>query len=168
MLCSVCNERDAELFVQQQTVTGKREVHLCSQCAKRRGLDIDHSRSNNSLEVMSRSGPSNQTCCYACGMQFYDIEKLGVTGCPECYVAFSREIKTMLENTGLDGPYTGEMPKTLAHFRSILTDRIKVQKKLEASIAQEDFEKAAMYRDFLKTLDRSSVSLGDEGELFDK
>ncbi len=89
-------------------------------------------------------------------------------GCAECYVAFNDDIKDILLKTNIEASYSGSMPKKLEHFRSILTDRIEIQKKLDTSIEQEDFEKAAMYRDFLKALERPSISGTEEGEEFDR
>jgi len=170
MLCDVCSQREAVLFVQQLSVSGKKEIHLCVQCAKERGIDATAAKIGLSLEnlVNAISGP--QKVCYVCGKSLDDIQKKGHAGCPECYVAFHEEMKTMLSAKGLDLPYTGSMPKKLAHFRSILTDRIAIQNKLDASIAHEDYEKAAMYRDFLKTLEHPAVTGADDGvgELFDE
>ena len=60
------------------------------------------------------------------------------------------------------------MPKKLAYFRSLLTDRMAIQTKLKASVANEEYEKAAMYRDFLKTLESPAVTGADDhsGEPF--
>ncbi len=168
MLCTVCNQRDAVLLVQQVTVGEKKEVHLCSQCAKDRGLNAEDPKIDKSLETLIKSISDTSVCCYACGLTFFEIERTNRAGCPECYVAFATEIKKLLEKKGIDLPYMGDMPKTLSHFRSILTDRLQVQKKLEISVENEDYEKAALYRDFLRTLDRSPISSADEGEILDK
>ena len=60
------------------------------------------------------------------------------------------------------GEYTGSMPKRIANFRSPLTDRIEVQKKLEQAIENEDYEKAAFYRDYLHAIENKAVSDGEE------
>ena len=54
------------------------------------------------------------------------------------------------------------MPKRIANFRSPLTDRIEVQKKLEQAIENEDYEKAAFYRDYLHAIENKAVSDGEE------
>ena len=40
---------------------------------------------------------------------------------------------------------------------SVLVDRMQLKKKLEQSVAQEEYEKAALYRDRLKALDKCAV-----------
>ena len=52
------------------------------------------------------------------------------------------------------------MPKRLKNFHSVLNDRIVLKSKLEESIKNEDYEKAAIYRDYLKALEKSPVSGG--------
>ena len=60
------------------------------------------------------------------------------------------------------------MPKRLASFRNSLTDRADLQAKLDEAVKNENYEKAAVYRDFLKALERGSVSdgfqAGDDNE----
>ncbi|MFI3258196.1 MAG: DNA helicase UvrBC, partial [Spirochaetales bacterium] len=164
------NEREAILFVQQVSVSGKKEIYLCGECAKQRGIDVAGVKAGASLENFIKSVSPSQKLCYVCGRSLADIQKTSLLGCPECYVAFNAEIKNMLAQKKLDLPYTGSMPKRLAHFRSVLTDRMAIQKKLEVSVEHEEYEKAAMYRDFLKTLEHSAVNNGniEFGGLFDE
>ncbi len=169
MLCNMCNERNAVLLVQQVSLNGKKEIHLCPECAKSRGIAVEKSSVGTSIENLINSVSLPKKGCYVCGKTFEEIQKSGLLGCPECYISFSIEIESILEKKGLDTPFVGTMPKKLEHFRSVLTDRITIQKKLDASIEQEDFEKAAMYRDFLKTIERTAISTTNtEGDIFDK
>ena len=49
------------------------------------------------------------------------------------------------------------MPDRLANSNSVLVNRMQLKEKLEQSVAQEEYEKAAMYRDRLKMLDKIAV-----------
>ena len=62
----------------------------------------------------------------------------------------------------ITGTYTGSMPRRIATFRSRLTDRIDLEAKLEQSIQNEDYEKAAIYRDYLRALERGAVADGSD------
>ncbi len=169
MLCNMCNKRDAVLLVQQVSSEEKKEIHLCPTCARERGIGVAGDKIPSSIKTLIDAISLPQNGCYVCGRTFDDIEKTGQLGCPECYISFQNEIKGILKNKGIDAPYTGSMPKKLEHFRSILTDRIEIQKKLDISIAEEDYEKAAMYRDFLNSLERPAIAnANEEGGLFDK
>ena len=82
-------------------------------------------------------------------------------GCPECYAVFKNEISDLLKKQGVTAGYTGSMPRRLAKFKSVLTDRIQIQAKLEESLKKEDYEKAAVYRDYLKALEKQPVAGGN-------
>ena len=56
------------------------------------------------------------------------------------------------------------MPRRLTTFRSHLTDRIDLKAKLEQSIQNEDYEKAAIYRDYLRALERRAVADGSDAK----
>ena len=71
-------------------------------------------------------------------------------------------VRDILSKQGIKGPYKGVMPNRLSTFRSVLTDRIALQAKLEESIKNEDYEKAAIYRDYLKALEKSPVAGGED------
>ena len=104
------------------------------------------------------SDPENKILCSACGRSLAIIRKTGIAGCPECYSTFSQEIHEMLRNFGVQQNYTGMLPRRLASFRNTLTDRMDIQLKLEESVRNEDYEKAAVYRDFLHALEKGSVA----------
>ncbi|OJF76168.1 MAG: DNA helicase UvrBC [Treponema sp. CETP13] len=160
MLCDICGQREAVLFVTQTLKGEKKEIHLCAQCAKKRGLNTDGALLAQSLGALVSELDKTQKVCYACGHKLKTILKTGKLGCPECYTAFKDEIENLYQRKGIDLPYTGSMPKKLESFRSTVTDRIAIQDKLEESIKNENYEKAAMYRDFLKVLDKGAVSDG--------
>ena len=78
---------------------------------------------------------------------------------------FKSEIFSILKSHGIEGTYHGGLPKKLAHFRSVLTDRMMYQEKLAEAVAVEDYEKAAVYRDRLKALEtRSAQPYDPEGD----
>jgi protein arginine kinase activator len=165
MLCDICGRREAVLFVTQSHNGEKKEIHLCAQCAKERGLNADSALLAKSLGDLVKELDKTEKVCYACGHKLKTILKTGQVGCPECYTAFKDEIKQMFVSKGRDLPYTGSMPKNLDHFRSVITDRIAIQHKLEDSVKKENYEKAAMYRDFLKVLDKGAVSDGTYADI---
>lgn len=161
MICDICGLREAVLFVTQSHNGEKKEIHLCAECAKARGLNADGALLAKSLGALVKELDKTQKVCYACGHKLTTILKTGQVGCPECYSAFKDEIQQLYKNKGRELPYTGSMPKKLNYFRSVITDRIAIQQKLENSVKNENYEKAAMYRDFLKVLDKGAVNDGE-------
>lgn len=90
--------------------------------------------------------------CSVCGCTFDKIAKTQNIGCAECYYTFEEEFKETLKEHGISTEYKGSLPKRLKGYRSTLVDRMTMQIKLEEAIAAEEYEKAALYRDYLKVL----------------
>ncbi len=166
MICDICQSSEAFVFLELHGLAGTKKLNLCRNCAEKFGVPQDP-RSISSLfselsEVSKKSSDEETKACPVCGKKFSAIKKSKTAGCPECYSIFKDEIRKMLDNQGIKGPYTGALPNKISTFRSVLTDRIMLQAKLEDSLAKEDYEKAAIYRDYLKALEKSPVSDNDD------
>ena len=147
-------------MVQQVSNNVRKEVHLCLQCAAQRGLSTHNGKLEMSLAGLFDSisnNKKNQRHCPVCGTSSGELSKHQRLGCPECYNIFNEELRHILEERGVGGTYTGSMPHRLANFKSVLVDRMQLKVKLEQSVALEEYEKAAMYRDRLKALDKCAV-----------
>lgn len=94
--------------------------------------------------------------CSVCGCSFDQIAKSQTIGCSECYYTFADEFRETLEQFGIKPGYKGSLPKRLKGYRSVLVDRMTMQIKLEEAIAAEEYEKAALYRDYLKVLNQNT------------
>ena len=160
MMCDICGVRDAMVVVQQVSNNVRKEVHLCLQCAAQRGLSTHNGKLEMSLAGLFDSisnNKKNQRHCPVCGTSSGELSKHQRLGCPECYNILNEELRHILEERGVGGTYTGSMPHRLANFKSVLVDRMQLKVKLEQSVALEEYEKAAMYRDRLKALDKCAV-----------
>ena len=168
MKCEICGIKEAVLFVQQITFNKTKEMHICLDCAKLHGLSGNFEIPINNLfsELLNDSGTTvkqQKAACPVCGFQLEDLQKKHRLGCPECYTFFKSEVFSLLKKSGIEGTYHGSMPKRLANFRSVLTDRMIFQEKLDKAVAEEDYEKAAFYRDKLKALHTGSdISFFDD------
>jgi len=166
MLCDFCHEREAVFFIEQVSANSRRKINICMECAVKRGISPDPKSIEQSVGTLFAeltNGAKTQNAdenrlCPVCGQSLGKIRRTGRLGCPECYAIFKTEIGSLMEQKNIHGPYTGSMPRRLASFRSVLTDRVDLQAKLEDSIRKEDYEKAAVYRDYLRALERTSVS----------
>lgn len=177
MVCDLCKENEAVIFLEAIGKNGKRKINLCTQCAMARGIQAPVSAPNSEnlaavfKEIEEKEelrDSSSKKLCPICGKSLYSILKYCTAGCPECYEIFKSDIQKVLQEYGISGVYTGSMPKRLASFRNSLTDRADLQAKLDEAVKNENYEKAAVYRDFLKALERGSVSdglqAGDDNE----
>lgn len=167
MVCDFCHEREAVIFVEQVNNNGqKRKISMCMECAIARGISDDPKKIESSIgdlfneltATAKKIELENNRMCPVCGTSLADIKRFGYTGCPECYAIFKGSIQSYLVDKGIGGTYTGSMPARLASFHSVLNDRIALQNKLNDAVAHEDFEKAAMYRDYLHALEKHPVS----------
>jgi protein arginine kinase activator len=166
MKCDICKKRDAVIFLQQVTADSRREIHLCIDCARERGLYTDGEKLVMSFpamfaEILPRQKQIRdaEKICPVCGRTLSQITRDLAFGCPECYTYFSDEIKGLQKKQGIKGPWTGVLPRRLGKQKSSLPARTLLQIKLEESVAREDYEKAAIYRDRLRLLENAARSV---------
>jgi len=170
MLCDLCGENEAVLFIEQSNSNTKRKLNLCFECARAHGVSPDSKTIGRSLAALFDSilgqkksqEVKDSRVCPVCGESISEIKMTKKAGCPECYSIFRTEINEILQKMNVSLPYRGSLPKRIKNFRSVLTDRIVIRAKLEESLKKEDYEKAAIYRDYLKALEKSPVAGGDE------
>lgn len=169
MICDLCQEHEAVLFIEQANVENKRKLNLCIECAKKYGISPESKSIGKSLALIfdtfakavgKKTSEDEKKLCPVCGASLAFIKMNRAAGCPECYSIFKNDISEIFKNIGVTSKYAGTMPKRLKNFRSVLTDRIVIQSKLEESLKNEDYEKAAIYRDYLRALEKSPVAEG--------
>ncbi len=169
MKCDICHDKEAIVLIRQVNGSSVHELHLCSDCARTRGFSANESKIEMSLgnllsglvDTTLQQNSKNRVCS-VCGYVLKDIIENKKAGCPECYTQFKKEIVSLLHSDGIEGEYTGSLPRQLAYFKSSLTDRMMLQSKLEKAISEEDYEKAAVYRDRLRVLEKNGVLSADD------
>lgn len=175
MNCDLCKENTAVIFIEQESNSGKKRISLCKSCAEQYKIQPDMPLHGNKeiiklfdklFEAKTSQDPEASKLCPVCGRSLLLIRKTGITGCSECYQTFPSQIHEMLKTFDVDQIYSGSLPKRLSGFRNTLTDRMDIQLKLEKAIQNEDYEKAAVYRDFLKALDKGCVADGEDSKTF--
>ena len=100
--------------------------------------------------------------CSVCGNSFNQIIKEKFFGCPECYYTFEDEIKEIFSSYNINEIYSGSLPKRLKGYKSNLVSRVDTQLKLEEAIKNEEYEKAALYRDYLNVLNSQKIESGED------
>lgn len=172
MLCDFCHENEAEMFVEQTTAKGiKKKINICRYCAQKRGVDPSNPNVsqamletlfNELVDSIKQIEKNNARCCPVCGKNLGSIRKSRSAGCPECYEVFKNEIQEMMFGKNQQQVYSGSLPQRISSFKSVLNDRVALQIKLDQAVKEENYEKAAMYRDYLKALEKSSVARGED------
>ena len=169
MLCDFCHEREAAIYLEQVNSSGCKRINICEECATKRGISnnpksIEASINGLFREFAQKFRPDVRVCP-VCGTAGTEIVRTGAVGCPECYAIYKADINKYLERRGIKGSYTGSLPERLSTVHSVLNDRMILQNKLDQAVASEDYEKAAMYRDYLKALEKSAVSSGEDSAM---
>lgn len=155
MKCDICKTREAVMMIQQRHGKEKQELHLCAACARERGIESHSDHIESTIQRLMKDFTEVHPCS-VCGTTLEDIRKQRRVGCPNCYKQFGNEIQLLLKRKAPQGEYTGSVPRRLTFGRGLLEDRALLQSKLDAAVQNEDYEKAAVYRDRIRSLDEAA------------
>lgn len=171
MMCENCGKNEAN-FRYTQIINGvKKEVRLCSECARKLGLDnIDIPINFTSFlgdffndyaeSALLPSLKMDEAKCKNCGMTYNDFIDTGMFGCSECYDVFSNPIDSLLKNLhgtakhiGRGAKGEGEPIKEKVESKK-LTKKEELEAKIEKAIKEERYEDAAKLRDEIKEMNK--------------
>ena len=77
---------------------------------------------------------------------------MGVVGCSACYTTFRAKIREIVRKTHGEAKYMGHVPVNSGQKkREAQLDEARVQ--LQAAIERQDFERAAVLRDLIRSLE---------------
>lgn len=170
MMCQNCGKNEAN-FRYTQIINGvKKEVILCSECAKKLGIDnmdIPISFSNFLGDFFNDYAensllPSlsvNNAKCKTCGMTYNDFINTGMFGCSDCYDIFSNPIDSLLKNLHGTAKHIGRGAKGITESNTTKSKKVNekddkqdLQKELDKAIKEERYEDAAKIRDKMKEM----------------
>ncbi len=100
--------------------------------------------------------PAGSMVCESCGTTHQDFKKGGRLGCDACYHVFRPILDPLLEGMHAGTQHLGKIPsgsESRVRFEQSV-DQLK--KELLTAIENEDFEKAAEFRDQLKILENEA------------
>lgn len=159
MLCGLCKQKEATVHLTQIAEEKMQKVDLCEQCAKEKGVNDPESFSladmllglGASQEMEEATGDS-ELKCPTCGFSQADFKKSGRLGCAECYKTFAEGLESLLKSMHKGTHHTGKVPAGLQRTTDVKKRMRDLQTKLDKSIAEEDFERAAVLRDDINKL----------------
>jgi len=133
------------------------------------------------VKPAAKPDEKNVLVCSACGLNYEDFRKFGRLGCGQCYTSFKEHLAGLLRKIHGSNRHLGKTPITLAPATSApasaepATAGVKTQgalpakgspgllaseniedlrKQLVAAIQAEDFEKAALLRDKIRSMEQ--------------
>ena len=173
MLCQNCGRNEANIRYTQIINGVKTEIALCSNCAKKAGMDgLDmpdfpinfHSILGDFFNDYAENSllPSFHNTvikCKKCGTTYDDFIETGMFGCSDCYDTFGAPIDSLLKNLHGTAKHIGRGSEK--ETNGIKTDsrqketkregkKSDLQKELEKAINEERYEDAARIRDEIK------------------
>ncbi len=182
MICQECHERPATLHLTKIINGEKTEVHLCEHCAHEKGemfmfqagpgFSVHHLLAGmlNGQHILQNSkqepiGHPASLQCETCGLTYHKFAQLGKFGCADCYESFKPALEPILKRFHAGNTvHHGKVPERAGgtiHLRKKLQS---LKSQLEQLIADEEFEKAAIVRDEIRTLEKEITSDSKGGE----
>lgn len=171
MLCNICKENVANVHFTKIINGEVEEQHLCESCAKKHHKDnfnFDNSYSFNKFfsglfDNLEEEVPKTETdiACSSCGLTYNEFKKAGKFGCAQCYVDFKEGILSMLKGIHGHEYHKGKIPNKANTNIKISREIDELNKKLEDAVKKEEFEKAAVIRDEIRSVKENLDSLGE-------
>ena len=160
MQCDVCGKKEATVHLTEIINDKVTKLHICEQCAKEKGAEMEeHFGLNDLLAGLTDLGSGIETelvgavKCPSCGFTYADFKKMGRLGCSECYEVFKKQLEPLLKKIHGANRHIGKVPlragKTAQDTQTLHQMKIQLDKAIQA----EEFEKAASLRDKLKELE---------------
>ncbi len=166
MLCDDCGKNPATIKFTQIVNNKKTVLHLCRDCAEKRGLKEAISNVSFSLGDLFAGmtkeksdkveGEKAEILCPGCGHSFAEFQKIGKLGCGICYETFSSQLKDLLRRIHGSNQHVGKSPPQLTPKMELKREVRKLREDLRKAIESEEFEKAAELRDRIRELNKGS------------
>jgi protein arginine kinase activator len=181
MQCDICGKKKATVHLTEIVDEQMSEMHLCEECARNKSAQMEQQFGlGDLLAGLSDAGKTTSAkheekpalLCASCGLNYEDFRKFGRLGCGECYTSFKEHLAGLLRKIHGSSRHLGKAPTSLmqkegtgtavgkAHVShppavtQLAQESISALKKqLHAAIEAEDFEKAAMLRDKIRTIE---------------
>lgn len=157
MLCDDCKQRPASIFFKDIVGDQENILHLCEECARKRGLLNDKKPSliellNKMSEKISRD--DYKVVCPVCCLSLAEFRKIGRFGCSNCLTVFEPYIRTLIKEVQESEKHIGKRAKTGSR-RAI--EIFRLREELRRALEKEAYEEAAQIRDKLKILGVENV-----------
>ena len=87
-------------------------------------------------------------------MSYRDFQQTGKIGCAECYRTFRPQLEPLLRRIHGSSVHRGKIPHRTGGTLELKHEIGMLRQQLQESVAQEEFEKAAEYRDKIRALEK--------------
>lgn len=149
MLCQNCGKKPVDLIIEINDGNKKERFSLCRDCFRDYYQKILKDTFKELLQIIEEKFFKDSEYCLYCGRSWKEIEESKEIGCVNCYKIFKDRLESILEKMYGKKKYKGRTPKSSGEkMAEILKNKILLSKAIE----EENYEKAAEIRDYLKKL----------------
>lgn len=171
MICEHCQQRKATVTV-TQVVNGQNfERHYCDVCATQfYPFNVDFKQEPVKLHQLvsnffgiptgqqgtgeaEKGVVQKQIACPKCGFTYQRFLKDGKFGCANCYQTFSKQLPQVFKRIQAGTKHIGKQPGNIDNAYIIKKKIEEIRIAMQAAIAEERFEDAAILRDEAKNLE---------------
>jgi len=138
MKCELCGAHNAKYKYYEVDSDTVREINICEQCAREKGVDIKNKEDSVALE---------SAVCPVCGLSSAEYKESMSLGCVECYKNFKDQIKASLKESQLGVLHKGKEPVRSSEVIFVKKEILEMKKKLDGYVENERFEEAVKLRD---------------------
>lgn len=172
--CQICEMHTATLRIKALKNGKEIELQICDDCARFKGL-VDKGREGDSelaeffknasqnilgADIVHEENQKTDLKCSNCGMTFTKFQQDGLLGCSECYAIFQDELEPLLKRVHGSAKHIGSRPRPLRVIANE-PDLDALKKELHLAISQENFERAADFRDLIRDLEQEENNKND-------
>ena len=176
MLCDDCKKNEACMHIVQISPEGKIDKNLCESCAAKYGNLMLQPEKNVSVNdflkgIFSNGQHAEETdgrevqemVCPHCGMSYSDFLHTGKIGCSVCYQTFRHQLEPIIRRIHGASIHSGKIPHRSGGALELKHTLEQLRRKLESCVANEEYEKAAQYRDEIRALEKKLADGNGKG-----
>ena len=164
MKCQICRERDANIVFTKIVNNEKAVLHICLECAKKKGLTVEISHAEQMQQEdlpftqeanagFFDESPVPDLTCDRCGTTFMEFKKTGFFGCDQCHEVFGQYFVNILKQIHGSTVHDGKTPVGLLSEVEMKKHLRTLRLRLKRCIESEDYERAAELRDKIASLE---------------
>ncbi len=163
MLCQFCKKEEATVHYTEVINNKVKKSHLCENCAKQKGMDIELpfsfgdiikaiSKGIEGLEHIDAKHLSGDAICPECGLEIRELIEQGKMGCAQCYEAFEEVLSDIIQDVQKSPNHKGKVLKILPPSINYNRRIKELEIKLQEAISEERYEDCVHLRDEINTL----------------
>jgi protein arginine kinase activator len=164
MKCEACGKQQAIVHLTDVSNNQKRELHLCEDCAKEKGVTIKShmNKDPNFPEFLTQLVESQTEAatdekdarCPKCGITYRKFRSTGKFGCPHDYSVFRKGLLNLLEKIHQKVQHVGKIPTRVNNSMARQKELNQLREELTRAVEAEAYEKAAEIRDRIYSLEK--------------